>query len=339
MTDAHSDIDEMRTIFAGKFRRYHGESFMKRILDIKTNLLNIRDLFYFLFGTLQSIWLVRRLNPNAVFLKGGFVGVPVGLASALWQKPIVTHDSDALPGLANRLISKWADWHATGLPVELYDYPSGKTRYTGVLVTKDYQPTDANLQQQYKSELEVPDNSQLLFVTGGSLGSQVINKALVHIAPKLLQTYPALHIIHQVGKGNDETYGSYRHERLHVLPFLKGMHRYSGAADVIVTRAGANTIAEFGIQRKACIVIPNPFLTGGHQVKNGEYLAAHDAAIVIDEQDLSKTDVLEQNIKRLLDDKSTRDQLQTNLAQLAKPNAAADLASLLLDVIKEEKHV
>jgi UDP-N-acetylglucosamine--N-acetylmuramyl-(pentapeptide) pyrophosphoryl-undecaprenol N-acetylglucosamine transferase len=116
LLDGNTDIDEIKTIFAGKLRRYHGDSWFKRLFDVRANLLNLRDLFLFGVGLLQSLWLVKKINPDVVFLKGGFVGVPVGLSAALWHKPFVTHDSDALPGLANRIVSRWAKYHATGMP-------------------------------------------------------------------------------------------------------------------------------------------------------------------------------------------------------------------------------
>src|SRR5688500_12846286 len=77
-------VDASHRILAGKFRRYHGEG-LKQLLDVRTMLFNLRDLFYFFLGTLQSLVLIRRVRPDVVFVKGGFVGVPVGLAAAFWR--------------------------------------------------------------------------------------------------------------------------------------------------------------------------------------------------------------------------------------------------------------
>jgi UDP-N-acetylglucosamine--N-acetylmuramyl-(pentapeptide) pyrophosphoryl-undecaprenol N-acetylglucosamine transferase len=135
LTAGNPDIDEIRAVYAGKFRRYHGESWLQRLFDFKTNLFNLRDLFYFAIGTLQALIVIKRLKPDVVFLKGGFVGVPIGLATAFWRVPFVTHDSDALPGLANRLVARWARYHATGMPAEYYPYPRKSVRHVGVLVS------------------------------------------------------------------------------------------------------------------------------------------------------------------------------------------------------------
>lgn len=332
LTDSHPAIDESRSIFAGKFRRYHGESFLRKLFDVKTNLLNLRDALYVVIGTLQSIVLVKRLRPDVVFLKGGFVGVPVGLAAALWRIPIVTHDSDALPGLANRIVGRWATVHATALPKEFYQYPPDKVRHVGVLVGQQYAFVSKAEQGRLRTEIELPEQGRLLFITGGSLGSQRINNAVMQIAEQLLGDNPDLTIVHQVGKGNSGVYGSFTHERLQVLEFLSGMYRYSGAADVIVTRAGANTLAEFGIQGKTCIVIPSPFLAGGHQLKNGEYLQAADAALVLNESDMTANpETLKVAVSTLLTNHTKAKQLAANLRALTLPDASHRLAQLLIE--------
>src|SRR5665213_2594114 len=118
----HPSIDEVFTVRAGKFRRYHGEGF-KQLLDVVTMAKNIRDFFYVIIGFWQSRRLLKQLKPAVIFVKGGFVGVPVGLAAATRQIPFITHDSDPIPGLANRIIARWAVMHAVALPKDIYPYP------------------------------------------------------------------------------------------------------------------------------------------------------------------------------------------------------------------------
>jgi UDP-N-acetylglucosamine--N-acetylmuramyl-(pentapeptide) pyrophosphoryl-undecaprenol N-acetylglucosamine transferase len=125
------NIDQSYTVRAGKFRRYHGEG-IKQVFDVVTLYKNLRDVIFVLIGLWQSFWLLGRLHPDVIFIKGGFVGVPVGLMAALRGIPYVTHDSDAVPGLANRIIARWARLHAVGLPKEVYAYPPAKTVTVGV---------------------------------------------------------------------------------------------------------------------------------------------------------------------------------------------------------------
>lgn len=328
MTKDQAVFDKQYQVFAGKLRRYNGESWLTRILDIKTNLLNLRDLFYVLFGVIESWFLLRKLRPDVILLKGGFVGVPIGLA-ARSRFPIVTHDSDALPGLANRLVSRWAIIHATGMPASYYQYPAAKMRYIGVIVSEAYKQVTPALKQSYRQEIGLPTESPVLMITGGSNGAQTINKQVAEFAPGLLDKLPTLQIIHQVGNGNETIYGDYSNDRLKVYGLLANFQQYSGSADVIVTRAGANTIAEFGIQAKACIVVPNGLLTGGHQLKNADYLVQNKAAIIVEE---GVDGALLSAVEALLADDSEQKRLGDSLHSLTKPHAAQALADILREV-------
>ena len=333
-------IDEVFTVRAGKFRRYHGEG-LKQLLDVPTALKNIRDAFYVVIGCYQSWRLLRQLRPNLIFIKGGFVGVPVGLAAAGLHIPYITHDSDALPGLANRLISRWAAKHAVALPLEIYNYPADKTVTTGILLQADFKPVTSKLKQQYRAKLGLPAAAKVMFVIGGGLGSRPVNQAVATAVPHLLREFKDLYVIHATGRANEAAVQAAYAElspaeqgRLRIHSFIKDVYRCSGAADVIVTRAGATNLAEFALQGKACIVVPSPFLVGGHQLKNAQYLADRQAALVINETDLAADpNRLAQQVSRLLRSPDQRHELSTRLAKFAKPQATAELSRLILDEV------
>jgi UDP-N-acetylglucosamine--N-acetylmuramyl-(pentapeptide) pyrophosphoryl-undecaprenol N-acetylglucosamine transferase len=331
LTASHEAIDETYEIWAGKFRRYHGESWLKRLVDIRTNLLNIRDVFLFGIGTIQSWFLLKKLKPTTVFLKGGFVGVPVGLAAAMQKRQFVTHDSDALPGLANRIVSRWAQTHAVALNPDMYQYPKSKTVQVGVLVEPHFKLVTAGDQTHMKEKLKIPPSATLLLVTGGSSGATNINKAIKQIAPQLLDRYTDLYIVHQAGKGKAGIYDGYSHERLTVIEFMRPMYVYTGAADIVVARASGNTLAELGTQAKAVIVAPNPLLTGGHQLKNADALQAVDAALVVPETARNTdSEALHAAISELMDNPTRRQELASNLHKVTLTDAAEKLAKLLL---------
>lgn len=332
LTADNPDIDEMHSIFAGKFRRYHGESLVTRLFAVKTNLLNLRDFFYFAIGSLQAAVLVRRLQPDMILLKGGFVGVPVGLAAALLHKPFITHDSDTMPGLANRLVSRWARFHATGMPPEYYGYPKDAIRYVGVLVGPQYAHVDTGQQRAFRAKLGLPADAKVILVTGGSGGAAVINRAVSAIALKLLEHDKSVHVLHQTGIGKGDVYGTFSHERLKLFELLNPMYLYSGASDLVITRAGANTMAELGVQSKACIVVPNPLLTGGHQMKNAKVWQQRNAAIILEEAAIKRDpSALLQITIDLLDDTKKRSKLARNLHDMTVKDAAGKLAALLLN--------
>ncbi|MEK7059769.1 MAG: UDP-N-acetylglucosamine--N-acetylmuramyl-(pentapeptide) pyrophosphoryl-undecaprenol N-acetylglucosamine transferase [Patescibacteria group bacterium] len=341
---AHAAIDEVLTVRAGKFRRYHGESLLRQLLDIPTMVKNIRDFFYVLIGMVQSWRILRRLRPDIVFIKGGFVGVPVGLASAVLHIPYVTHDSDAIPGLANRIISPWATKHAVALPTNSYKYPSAKTVTTGIPLQADFEPVSDKLKQKYRADLKLPAEAKVLFVIGGGLGSQRVNQAVAEAVPHLLHEFRDLHVIHAVGRANKldmktvyaDKLSEAEQGRLRIYDYLDDVYRYSGAADVIITRAGATNLAEFALQGKACIVVPSSFLAGGHQLKNAKYLADHQAALVLSETDLAADpNRLAGQVSELLSNPQRRLDLGAELAKFARPKATQELAQLILDQVKK----
>jgi UDP-N-acetylglucosamine--N-acetylmuramyl-(pentapeptide) pyrophosphoryl-undecaprenol N-acetylglucosamine transferase len=332
-------IDEVFTVRAGKFRRYHGEGW-KQLLDVVTWFKNIRDVGYVVVGLYQSWRFLRRLRPDVIFIKGGFVGVPVGLAAAWLRIPYITHDSDALPGLANRIISRWADRHAVALPPETYKYPADKTVMTGIPLQADFKPMTPKLKQTYRTKLKLPAKAKVLFIIGGGLGAQRVNQAVASAVPHLLREFADLYVVHAAGRANEtdletlysEKLSPAEQGRLQVRGFITDVYLYSGAADVIVTRAGATNLAEFALQGKACVVVPNPVLTGGHQLANARYLAEQQAAVVIDEAELTADpNRLARQVSGLLNDPGHCRQLSAQLAKFAKPQATAELARLILD--------
>ncbi len=330
-----SDIDEFRQIHAGKFRRYHGESLFRRLFDVRTIALNIRDFFLFIAGCVQAIRVLRNVRPDTVFLKGGFVGVPVGIAAGLLKIPLVTHDSDAVAGLANRLVARWASLHLTAFPAEAYPYNDEKTKEVGVIVSSAYEQVTPELRQSYKKELGIPSKSRVLLITGGSTGAVAINEAIEQLYEELLDTYSNLYIIHQTGKGKAGERQSDYGQRLRRIELLNPMHVYSGAADVIIMRAGANTLAEFAVQAKACIVIPSPHLPGAHQTKNAQHLADQDAIMLIQQQDRHvPVDDLRIGVTSLLDDSQKRSELSKSLHKLAHEQTSVRIAKTLIDMAK-----
>ncbi|HVV66561.1 MAG TPA: UDP-N-acetylglucosamine--N-acetylmuramyl-(pentapeptide) pyrophosphoryl-undecaprenol N-acetylglucosamine transferase [Candidatus Saccharimonadales bacterium] len=335
-------IDEVFTVRAGKFRRYHGEGW-KQLLDFQTVFLNIRDIFYVAIGLWQSWRLMKRINPDVIFSRGGFVSVPVSLGGHFRHVPYITHDSDPVPSLANRLIAPWAARHAVSLPKETYPYPPEKTVTTGVPIDEHFVPVTDTLRKQYRREIDIPESAQLLFVIGGGLGSQLVNHAIAENLPHLLKEFPRLRVVHVTGAANeaemefwyDENLSEAEQGRVQVRGFLDKVYEYSGAADIIVCRAGATNLAEFAAQGKACVVIPSTFLTGGHQLKNAEYLAEQDAVLVIDESQLAAdANKLAKQLSALLHDAPRQKELGANLRAFARPEAAESLAALILECIR-----
>jgi len=335
---ASSDIDAVYSVSAGKLRRYADEGW-RQWLNLRTQALNIRDVARLLAGIWQSYWLLRKLRPDVIFSRGGFVSVPVALGGCLNRIPYVTHDSDSVPSLANRLIARWAHIHAVALPAEFYPYPAAKTVMVGIPVSDMYQPVTPEQRQQYRKELGLK-YGQIILLTGGGNGARTLNEALVANTRYLLGTFPDLAIVHVAGRALEaETTQAYdalklgvARNRVHVLGFVTDLYRYSGAADVVVARGGATTLAEFALQAKACVIVPAPHLVGGHQVKNTQAFAKEEAIIQLTEDQAEQPERLGRTVGELLRDDKKRTELARNLAAYAHPHAARELADLLINI-------
>ena len=345
IAEGHPDIDEVRSVSAGKLRRYHGMGW-KQLFDIKTVFLNTRDGFKIILGFLQSFYLLGKIKPDIIFIKGGYIGVPVGLSAALRGIPYITHDSDAIPGLANRIIAPWAKIHTTALPKENYKYPSTNTQMVGVPTSSEYRTVDINMKNQYRKEIGLDEDSKVVVITGGGLGAKRINEMALLMVPRLLQNYRNLVVIHITGRAHEAEYQkSYdklidenKRGKVLVRGFVNDLYRYSGAADVIVTRAGASTLAEFAIQKKACVVIPNPQLVGGHQLKNAEALADKNAIKLVYEEEIKdQPGILYDVVGQVLDSNAVQNTLGEELGKFARPDSAKELAAILLDTAEKIK--
>lgn len=341
----HELIDEVYTISAGKFRRYHGEG-LRQLLDLETLRLNIRDAFRVTLGCWQAWRLMGRLQPDMAFCKGGFVGVPVGIAAALRKVPYITHDSDAIPGLANRIIGRWAAGHAVALDAKLYPYPIKKTKNVGVPVASAYTTVDDVQKMSAREDLHLAAYKQVVLVTGGGLGAARLNHAAVLSATKLLQRYPELAIVHTTGATHEKTVAeaydaalsSSVRKRVFVIGYTTKLHAYSAAADVVVARGGATNFAELAAQAKPCIIVPNPLLAGGHQLKNAAAYEEKEAVITIDETKLMQNhELLLHALTKLLDDPALRKRLGQNIAAFARPDSAKELAQFIIVTMESSR--
>ena len=340
VAEASDFIDRVVYVRAGKFRRFHNEG-LKQFFNIKVIVWNLRDAFFILIGLVQSIMLLHKLKPNVVFSRGGYVSVPIALGAKFNHVAYITHDSDPVLSLTNKIIGPWAAINAVALAAELYPYPKHKIVTTGIPVSNDFKYVTPALKDTYRQAINLPVKARVLFVVGGGLGSVSINKAILDCAPALLKKYQNLYIIHVAGETNQKTLEAEYADKLEpsllkrvkVLGFVNDIYKYSGAAEVIVSRGGATNLAEFAIQAKPVIIVPSPFLTGGHQVKNANYLKKKQAAIIVNEPDIKELRV---NIVKLLDSPELCSNLANNLHQLATDNAAQKIARLILDL--GEKH-
>jgi len=332
-------FDEVCSVTSGKFRRYNGQSLLAHLVDLRTLALNVVDFFKVIIGIFEAKKIIKKVRPSIVFSKGGYASVPVGIAASIYKIPIITHDSDTVPGLANRVVGRFAKIHATGMPAAYYSYPPETIHYVGIPVDERIKPVTLSMQQSFKKQLGIPVKAQLLLVGGAGLGARDVNNMILAIAGDLLGDFKDLYIIHVAGnKHQADVENQYKEvagdnvNRVTVLGFTPDFYEYTGAADVVVTRAGATTIAELSVQRKPAVLIPAPHLTGGHQVKNAKELQAHNSALIVNND--ANPNVLSGAIKKVLSNKTEAQKLSKNIGRLAKMDAADKLAEIIIETAR-----
>lgn len=249
---------------------------------------NVTDIFRLMIGLIQSCYFLFKIKPQIVYSKGGFVSVPVAVAAKMLRIPVVTHESDLTPGLANRIIARFSN-------VILYSFPeTGKylnkysAKLVGIPVRQDLLTGDASLGKKlcgFSFDSELPT----ILVMGGSLGAQRINDALAKALPELVKSYGVIHI---TGKGKGiATYFS--HPNYKSFEFLnEELKDILAAADVVISRSGANSIFEFLRLAKPMILIPLEIGSRGDQVDNARCFHEYGFAAVIREADLSEQKLL-----------------------------------------------
>ncbi len=333
-------FDKSYKIWAGKFRRYHNESFIKRVTDIRTILLNIRDLLLIIVGFLESIILLARFKPDLVFIKGGYVGVPIGFAAWLLRIPYITHDSDATSGLTNRIIGSKARVNAVGMPSDLYEYDKSKIQFTGVPIQSAYLHSKSINTEDFYSRFSFPFSARVLLVLGGSNGAQRLDQIVHRVMKELLEKNKDLFVLHQVGLDNEAIYEEFDDDlkkRIETMRFIDPLAPAIKAADVIVSRAGSTTIAEIAALKKAAIFLPHPELSGGHQLENARILKKADAAIVLDEKSaLESPNILGKAINQLLTSSSNKSRMGDNLSKLIPSDGAKRVSRIIINTIESK---
>ena len=240
-------------ISSGKLRRY---------FDLK----NFSDPFKVIKGLGQSIRLMRKLKPDIIFSKGGFVSVPVILAAKFCHVPSVIHESDLTPGLANRLAIPNATRVCCNFPETLKYLPEGKAVLTGSPIRKELLTGN---KENARKLCGFHNEKPVLFIIGGSSGSKFINDTIRGLLPDLLKSFQ---IIHMCGRGNLEESLRKTNGYIQFEYIGTGLNDIFALADLVISRAGANSICELKALHKPNILIPlSSNASRGDQLLNAHY--------------------------------------------------------------------
>ena len=296
-------------ISSGKLRRY---------FDLK----NFSDPLRVLKGYFEARKLMKKYKPDIVFSKGGFVAVPVVLAAKHYKVPVIIHESDMTPGLANKICIPAASKVCCNFPETLNYLPEDKAVLTGSPIREELLHGDRLAGLQYA---HLSADRPVILIIGGSLGSVTVNQAVRGILPQLLKTYQVIHIC---GKGNlDEsligTEGYVQYEYVD-----KPLRHLFAAADLIISRAGANSICEILALRKPNILIPlSAAASRGDQILNANSFAKQGFSTVLEEEVLT-ADTLSQAIEETY---KNRQQFIDKMSESHLNNAVKTIMGLIHD--------
>ncbi len=281
----------------------------------------LRTLFDLPLGILKCFELLKAFKPDVVIGVGGYASGP-GMAAALLRRiPTLAFEPNAAPGLANRLVGKRVSAAAVSFaPARAY---FRNAQVTGIPVRKEF----------FDLQPRALDSGPHLLVFGGSQGARVFNNTMPRIAAALLAAVPRLTILHQAGARHAETtlaaYAASGADsaRWQVHAFLDDMPRRFAAADLVLARSGASTVAELCAAGKPAVLVPFPQATDDHQRKNAEAMVAGGAARLLIEAELSDETLLE-NLAGLLRNAGELSRMEAQAKALAKLNAAAEIAAM-----------
>lgn len=322
------EVTRYYRVSVGKYRRYF-------------SLKNAADFYRTTWGFFQSLWILFREMPDVVFSKGGYVSVPVVLAAWVLRIPVVLHESDSVPGSSNRLLGKFANRVAVGFPSASGYFTPSQLIVTGNPVEPDI--FDGN-KDRILTKYGFTSSRPVILVYGGSQGSQSINYSIVAALGDIMEF---AQVIHQTGDANIEEVNRESASKAGVksgdtgyraVAFLQGEDRFDAfaAADLVISRSGAASMAEFAALRKVCILVPLPGAANDHQKMNAYAFAKEGGALVLEEGNLTKN-LLVEKVKKLLFSLDLRQKMSENIARFFTPQSADVIADVILSLIRNRR--
>lgn len=295
----------------GKLRRY---------LSIR----NVVDMFKLPFGVMASLFRLFRLHPEVLFSKGGFVSVPPVIAAWILRIPVITHDSDADPGLATRINARFARYVCVPYSQSASSFSPrllSRVRVTGNPVRREITAGDSTLGERY---LGISGRRHVVFVLGGSIGSGAINALIDEGLERLCEIAT---VVHHRGAGNPPPA---RHPSYHPAAFFEEEFSHILArADLVISRAGAGTVWELAASGTPAILIPlGSSSSRGDQFGNAELYAESGAALVRSEETLTPDDLLDL-VSSLLDDEKRLNDMSRAAASFAAAGAVDRIVDLI----------
>ena len=291
----------------------------------------LRSLVLLPLGLIQSLGVLIGFKPDVVLGVGGYVSGPVGVAARLLGVPTAIHEQNSIPGLSNRWLGRLVDLIFISFESSAPFFPPAKTHLTG-----------NPLRQEIRVLAGAPPNSGpdfTLLVSGGSQGARAINEAVVETVRILKESGREFKLIHQTGTADFETVKRAYEEMgqpARVEAFIQDMDRAYLAADLVVCRAGALTLAELAALGRPAIFIPLPTAANNHQEENARALVEAGGAEMILQPELTPA-LLADRVGRLADDREKLIDMGRAAAAISRPDAAEKICDICAEFVRRKK--
>ena len=305
------------------------------------SLGNIKTAWLLLTAMRKARQLVRTFQPDLVVGTGGYVCYPIIRAAALAGVPTALHESNAVPGVAVKMLEKYVNIVFTNFEetASHLKHPE-KAVHVGNPMRSEFQSIDY---EEARRKLGISGKYRYFILScGGSMGAERVNDEALEVMKRYSSQHSDVYHVHATGSlefqaahAKFEELGLNAFDNVELLEYIYDMPWKMAAADLVINRAGAMTISELALMKKACILIPSPNVTNNHQYKNAHALEKAGAAVLLQEKDLNEGK-LAAEVENLLQNRSLRRQMSESIAAFAVPDANEQIFRRLMQLVHSE---
>jgi len=302
---------------------------------------NIKALIMSQISPFLAKKIIRDFKPDVVIGTGGYACWPILKAAAMMKVPCAVHESNAIPGMAVKMLQKSVDIIFTNFD-RTSDFLTVKDKIikVGNPLRTAFDNMDKNAA---RTQLGISDKELFVLSYGGSGGAEYLNEVMTEVMSKYLMERKNIRILHATGSRNYaeslerfKSLGGDKVKNAELAEYIYDMHTKMAAADLVICRAGAMTISELSMMGKAAIIIPSPNVVDNHQYKNAKVLADADAAVLMEEKDVT-SETLWREVESILSDSRKLSALEKNIKQFAKSDVNKVIFDEIIKLIEAKK--
>lgn len=297
-----------------------------KMIGLHKNLTAFKSIYLFLKSIKLCKNKIKEFKPDVVIGVGGYVTTPVILAAHRLHIKTIIHEQNSIPGKSNRLLTKYVNKVLVSLPGSIKYFDKNKTVYTGNPRSSEVY----NMKPISKGELGFEENKKLVLIVMGSLGSMTINNELLKIIPKFKDCKYNVLIV--TGKDYISLF-DFDYKNVKIVPYLENMGNVLKSVDVIVTRAGASTLAEILGLGIPSILVPSPYVANNHQYYNAMEIVNNKAGLLLEEKDFN-ADNLKEKIDLLLEDNNLYNECHNNAFNMGIRDSSDKIYEEIIKILR-----